>query len=59
MNRVKERALDELGYREVKLERTRSSDAKIRNNRMFEEDQAIFFRKTQGAKEKKSKVPKI
>ena len=26
---------------------------------MFEEDQAIFFRKTQGAKEKKGKVPKI
>ena len=26
---------------------------------MFEEDQAIFFRKTQGAKEKKGKVPKM
>ena len=56
---VKERASDELRYRKVKLERTRSRDAKIRNNRMFEEDQAIFFRKTQGAKEKKGKVPKI
>ena len=40
---VKERALDELRYRKVKLERTRSRDAKVRNNRMFEEDQAIFF----------------
>ena len=56
---VKERAVDELRYRKVKLERTRSRDAKIRNNRMFEKDQPIFFRKTQGAKEKKGKVPKI
>ena len=56
---VKERALDELRYRKVKLERTRSRYAKIRNNRMFEEDQAIVFRKMQGAKEKKGKVPKI
>ena len=43
----------------MKLERTRSRDAKIRNSRMFEEDQAILFRKMQGAKEKKGKVPKI
>ena len=56
---VKERALDERRYRKVKLDKTRNRDAKIRNNRMFEEDQAIFFRKTQGAKEKKGKVPKI
>ena len=56
---VKERALDELRYCKVKLKRTRSRDVKIRNNRMFEEDQAMFFRKTQGAKEKKGKVPKI
>ena len=59
MLNVKERALDEPRYRKVKLERTRSRDAKLQNNRMFEEDQAIFFRKTQGAKEKKGKVPKI
>ena len=56
---VKERALDELRYHKVKLERTRNRNAKIRNNRMFEEDQAIFFRKAQGAREKKGKVPKI
>ena len=56
---VKERALDELRYRKLKLERTRSRDAKIRNNRRFEKDQAIFFRKMQRAKEKKGKVPKI
>ena len=56
---IKERTLDELRYREVKFKRTRSRDAKIRNNRMFEEDQVTFFRKTQGAKEKKGKVHNI
>ena len=50
---VKERALDELRYCKVKLETTKSRDAKIRNNRMLEEDQIISFRKTQGAKEKR------
>ena len=52
-------ALDELGYRNIKLKRIKIKDARIRNNRMFQEDQRMFCRKTQGTKQLKGKVPKI
>ena len=49
---VKEKPLDELRYRNIK-------DAMKRNNRMFQEDQKIFYRKTQGTKQLKEKVSKM
>ena len=55
----KEKALEDLRYLKVKVEKVKTRDARIRNNRMFGEDQAGFFRKTQGANEKKGKVPNI
>ena len=56
---AKEKALGDLRYLKVKVERARTRDARIRNNRMFVEDQAMFYRRTQGASEKTGKVPNI
>ena len=56
---VKEKALDELIYRNIKLKRIKIKDARILNNIMFQEDQGMFYRKTQGTKQLKGKVPKI
>ena len=54
---VKERALDELRYRNVKLKRIKNRDARVRNNRMFQEDQGAFYRKTQGTEQLRGEVP--
>ena len=56
---VKEKALDELRYRKVNLIRMKIRDARIRNNRMFKEDEGMFYRNSQGTSEKKGKIPKI
>ena len=56
---LKEKALEDLRYLKVKIDKVKTRDARIRNNRMFGEDQAGFFRKTQGANEKKGKAPNI
>ena len=40
---VKERALDELRYCNVKLKRIKNGDARVQNNRMFQEDQGAFL----------------
>ena len=53
---VKERALDELRYRNVKLKRIKNRDARVRNNRMFQEDQGAFYRKTQGTEQLRGEV---
>ena len=42
-----------------KDERIKIKDARIRNNRMFQEDQGMFYRKTQGAKQMRGEVPKM
>ena len=34
-------------------------DARIRNSKMFQEDQGMFYRKTQGTKQLKGKVPRM
>ena len=34
-------------------------DARIRNNKMFQEDEGMFYRKTKGTKQLKEKVPKM
>ena len=56
---VKEKALDELRYYLTKLKKTRLRDDRIRYNRMFREDQGMFYRKTQGMREKKGNAPHI
>ena len=56
---VKEKAWEELRYRNIKVKRIKIKDAGIRNNRMFQEDQGMFYRKTLGMKQLKGKVPKI
>ena len=56
---VKEKALDKLRYRNIKMKRIKIKDARIRNNKMFQEDQGMFYRKTQGAKQLKEKVSKM
>ena len=56
---LKEKMLDELRYQRTKLKHVKTRDARIRNNRMFQEDQDMFYRKTQGRKQTKSKVPEI
>ena len=55
----KELWLEELRYKKLKLEKTRTRDAKIKNNRMFNEDEAMFYRKIDSNMEKKGKVPGI
>ena len=54
---IKERALDELRYRNVNLKRIKNRDARVRNNRMFQEDQGAFYRKTQGTEQLRGEVP--
>ena len=56
---LKEKTLDELRYQCTKLKHVKTIDARICNNRMFQEDQGMFCRKTQGRKQTKSKVPEI
>ena len=56
---VKEKALDKLRYCNIKMKRLKIKDARIRNNKMFQEDQGMFYRKTQGTKQLKGKVPKM
>ena len=56
---VKEKALDKLRYHNIKMKRIKIKDARIRNNKMFQEDQGMFYRKTQRTKQLKGKVPKM
>ena len=56
---VQEKALDGLKYYLAKLKRTRLRDDRIRYNRMFREVQGVFYRKTQGMREKKGNAPHI
>ena len=50
---VKEKALDKLRYHNIKMKRIKIKDARIRNNKMFQENQRISYRKTQGTKQLK------
>ena len=56
---VKEKALDELRYYLTKLTKTRLRDDRIRYNRMFREDQEMFYWKPQGMREKKGNAQHI
>ena len=56
---VKEEAFDKLRYRNIKVKRIKIKYGRIRNNKMFQEDQGMFYRKTQETKQLKGKVTKI
>ena len=53
----KELWLDELRYRKAELNKVRTRDAKIRNNRMFKEDERRFYRNINCINNKKGVVP--
>ena len=53
------KALDKLRYHKIKMKCIKIKDARIRNNKIFQEDQGMFYRKTQGTKQLKGKVPKM
>ena len=56
---VKEKALDKFRYCNIKMKHLKIKDARIRNSKMFQEDQGMFYRKTQGMNQLKEKVPKM
>ena len=53
------KVLDKLRYHKIKMKCIKIKDARIRNNKIFQEDQGMFYRKTQGTKQLKGKVPKM
>ena len=57
--KIKEIWLDELRYRKTKLGKIRIRDEKIKNNRMFREDEGMFYRNINNTKERQGKVPDI
>ena len=52
----KELWLDELRYRKAELKKVRTRDAKVRNNRMFKEDERRFYRNINCINNKKGVV---
>ena len=56
---MKEKALDKLRYHNIKMKRIKIKDARICNNKMFQEDQGMFHRQTQRTKQLKGKVPEM
>ena len=56
---VKEKALDKLRYCNIKMKRLKIKDARTRDNKMFQGDHGMFYRKTQGAKQQKGKIPRM
>ena len=56
---VKEKWAESLQMLKVKLIKTWTRDARIRNNQMFEEDEGNFFRNAANKKEYKGTVPSI
>ena len=56
---MKEKALGKLRYRYIKMKRIKIKDSIMRNNRMFQEDQVVFYRKKQERKQLKVQVPKM
>ena len=57
--KVKEKWLEELRYRKIKLEKTYTRDARIRDNRMFREDEGMFYRRINAKKKRQGKVPEM
>ena len=57
--KMKEIWLEELRYRKTKLGKIRIRGEKIKNNRMFREDEGMFYRKINNTKERQGTVPDI
>ena len=57
--KTKEIWFEELRYRKTKLGKIRTRDEKIRNNKMFREDEGRFYRKINNAKGRRGTVPDI
>ena len=53
---VKIKAPDKLRYLYIKTKRMKIKEARICNNKMFQEDRGMLYRKTQGTKQLKGKV---
>ena len=56
---MEKKPFDKLRNYNIKTKRIKIGDARIRNSKMFQEDQGMFYRKTQGMKQLKEKVPKM
>ena len=56
---MKEKVRDKLAYCNIKMKRLKIKDPRIHNNKMFQEEQEIIYRKTQGTKQLKGKVPRM
>ena len=56
---VKEKVLDKLTYCNIKMKRLKIKDARVDNDKVFQEDQGMFYRKTQGTKQLEGKVPRM
>ena len=50
--------MEELRYRKIKLEKTETGDVRIRDNRMFNEDEGMFYRRINAEKKTQKKVQK-
>ena len=57
--KMKEIWLEELRYRKTKLGKIGIRDKKIKNNRMFRDDEGMFYRKINNTKERQGTVPDI
>ena len=51
--------LDKLRYCNIKMKQLKIKDARICNNKMFQEDQGMFYRKKQETKQLKGRVPRM
>ena len=55
---MKEKRFDKLRYYNIKMKHIKIKDTRVRKNKMFQEDQGMFYRKKQETKELKERVLK-
>ena len=56
---MKEKRFDKLRYYNIKMKHIKIKDTRVRKNKMFQEDQGMFYRKKQETKELKERVLKM
>ena len=56
---MQEKALDKLRYHNIKMKRIKIKGSRIHYNKILQKDNRMFYRKTQGTKKLKEKVPKM
>ena len=56
LTNIKERWLGRLGYIKIKLNKVKTTNSKIRNNNLFNEDEEKFYSKANNTKERNGKV---